>query len=76
MSTTSKPNAKPKLRVASFSISIDGFGAGPSQDRDNPLGVGGMALHEWVFGTRTFQEKLFGREGGATGIDDDFAARG
>ena len=67
---------RPRLRVASFSISIDGFGAGPSQDRDNPLGVGGMALHEWVFGTRTFQKKLFGREGGATGTDDDFAARG
>jgi dihydrofolate reductase len=67
---------RPRLRVASFSISIDGFGAGPSQDRDNPLGVGGMALHEWVFGTRTFQGKLFGREGGATGTDDDFAARG
>jgi dihydrofolate reductase len=66
----------PKLRVNSFSISIDGFGAGPNQDQDNPLGVGGMALHEWVFGTRTFQKKIFGREGGATGTDDDFAARG
>jgi len=76
MSTTSKPHAKSRLRVASFSISIDGFGAGPSQDLDNPLGVGGMSLHEWVFGTRTFQKMLFGRENGSTGIDDDFAARG
>jgi dihydrofolate reductase len=71
MSATSKP----KLRVHCFSISIDGFGAGPNQDRENPLGVGGMAVHEWVFGTRTFQQ-MFGRDGGTTGIDDEFAARG
>jgi dihydrofolate reductase len=64
-----------KLRVHSFSISLDGYGAGPHQDLANPLGVGGMALHEWVFGTRTFQQML-GGEGGATGIDDDFAAHG
>jgi dihydrofolate reductase len=64
-----------KLRVQSFSISIDGFGAGPDQDLANPLGVGGLALHQWVFGTRTFQ-KMHGQGGGATGIDDDFAARG
>jgi dihydrofolate reductase len=66
---------RPKLRVASFSISIDGFGAGPNQNRDNPLGVGGMSLHEWVFGTKTFQA-IHGRGGGTTGVDDDFAARG
>ena len=65
----------PKLRVQSFSVSIDGFGAGPNQDLKNPLGVGGMALHEWAFSTRTFQ-KMFGNDAGATGIDDDFAARG
>jgi len=65
----------PKLRVQSFSLSIDGFGAGPSQSLENPLGVGGLALHEWVFTTRTFQ-KMFGNEGGKTGIDDDFVARG
>jgi dihydrofolate reductase len=65
----------PKLRVQSFSVSLDGYGAGPDQDLKNPLGVGGMALHEWAFATRTFQ-KMFGRDGGATGIDDDFAARG
>jgi dihydrofolate reductase len=66
---------KPRLRVHCFSVSIDGFGAGPNQDRDNPLGVGGMALHEWVFGTRTFQQ-IHGQGDGTTGIDDDFAARG
>jgi len=65
----------PKLRVNGFSISIDGYGAGPSQDLDNPLGVGGIALHDWAFATRTFR-KMFGMDGGTTGIDDDFAARG
>lgn len=65
----------PRLRVNGFSISLDGYGAGPNQDRDNPLGVGGMALHEWVLATRTFR-KMHGQDGGATGIDDDIAARG
>jgi dihydrofolate reductase len=65
----------PKLRVHAFSISIDGFGAGPDQDLDNPLGVGGRALHEWAFATQTFQ-RMFGKEGGTTGVDDEFAARG
>ena len=65
----------PRLRVASFSLSIDGYGAGPEQSLDHPLGVGGMALHKWVIATRTFRQ-LFGQEGGATGVDDDYAARG
>ena len=65
----------PKLRVHSFAISLDGYGAGPDQDLDNPLGVGGEALHEWVFATRTFQTDVrTGRR--TTGVDDDFAARG
>jgi dihydrofolate reductase len=64
-----------KLRVHSFTISVDGYGAGPNQSLDNPLGVGGRAMHEWAFATRTFQ-KMFGSDGGATGVDDDFAARG
>jgi hypothetical protein len=64
-----------KLRVQSFSISIDGFGAGPNQSLDSPLGVGGMALHDWAFTTRTFRQ-MFGDRGGVTGVDDDFAARG
>jgi dihydrofolate reductase len=70
-----KGNPVPKLRVHGFSISVDGFGAGPRQDLENPIGIGGMALHEWAFSTRTFQ-KMFGKDGGATGIDDDYAARG
>jgi dihydrofolate reductase len=64
-----------KLRVASFSISIDGFGAGPNQSLENPIGEGGMQLHEWAFPTRTFQQ-MFGNGSGTTGIDEDFAARG
>jgi dihydrofolate reductase len=65
----------PKLRVHAFSISLDGYGAGPDQDRTNPLGVGGEELHKWFVATRTFRQ-IFGREGGTTGVDDDFAARG
>jgi dihydrofolate reductase len=64
-----------KLRVRSFSISVDGFGAGPDQDLANPLGVGGKALHEWAFATRTFH-RIFGQDGGTTGTDEEFAARG
>jgi len=65
----------PKLRVDAFTISIDGYGAGPDQSLENPLGAGGMALHEWAFATRTFQRMLFGKKDGRTGIDEDFAAR-
>ena len=65
-----------RLRVESFTISLDGFGAGPNQDIDNPLGVGGTSLHAWAIPTRTFQKHLFGVDGGETGVDDDFAARG
>jgi len=66
-----------RLRVESFTISLDGYGAGPDQDLAHPLGVGGTALHGWAMATRTFQTKLFGNaQGGVTGIDDDFAQRG
>ena len=63
-----------KLRVSAFAVSLDGYGAGPDQSLQNPLGVGGESLHEWFFPTRTFQG-MFGK-GGETGVDDDFAARG
>src|SRR5438445_6746351 len=69
-------SSKSKLVVRCFSVSADGYGAGPNQDINNPLGVGGMALHEWVLPTRTLQKMLFGKDGGTTGPDDDFAARG
>ena len=65
-----------KFIVRSFTVSIDGYGAGPNQNIDNPLGVGGFGLHEWLKETRTFQNKLFGKVGGTTGLDNDFAAMG
>ena len=65
-----------RVRVESFTISLDGYGAGPDQDLKNPLGAGGTDLHQWLFPTRTLQRTLFGAEDGTTGIDDDFAARG
>jgi len=64
-----------KVQVKSFSISIDGYGAGAGQSLQNPLGVGGMGLHEWLFATRTFR-KMVGQDGGSTGVDESFAARG
>jgi dihydrofolate reductase len=64
-----------RLRVQSFSISLDGFGAGPNQDLQNPLGVGGPELFDWFFRTRTFQ-RMHGGEGGESGADDDIAAKG
>ncbi len=65
-----------RVRVESFTISLDGYGAGPNQDIKNPLGVGGTDLHQWLYPTRTLQRALFGKDGGTTGIDDDFASRG
>ena len=65
----------PRLRVESFSISVDGYGAAPRQSAEHPLGVGGMALHEWIFPTRTFRQ-MTGNDGGSTGVDDAWAARG
>jgi dihydrofolate reductase len=64
-----------KLRVHNFAISLDGYGAGPNQDLDNPLGGGGLALHDWIVPTRTFQQML-GSDGGQRGVDDDFMVRG
>lgn len=63
-----------KLRVHAFTISLDGYGAGPNQSIENPLGVGGRELHGWYVPTSTFK-RTFGQEGGTTGVDDDFAAR-
>lgn len=65
----------PKLRVHNVSISLDGYMAGPDQDRENPLGVGGPRLHEWAFATQTYR-RMFGEDGGETGLDDRFAAQG
>src|SRR5215207_11473013 len=64
-----------KLRVNAFTVSADGFGAGPDQGHDQPLGRGGEQLHQWSLPTRTFQRNVVRRDGGTTGIDNDFAAR-
>jgi dihydrofolate reductase len=63
-----------KVRVAAFSVSIDGFGAGPRQDLQNPLGVRGFELHSWFMQTAAFK-KMHGQSGGTTGVDNDFAER-
>ncbi|HEY7641477.1 MAG TPA: dihydrofolate reductase family protein [Steroidobacteraceae bacterium] len=65
----------PRLRVHCFSISLDGYGAGPDQRLEQPLGAGGEDVHQWIFPTRTFQQ-MHGDGGGTTGVDEDFAARG
>jgi dihydrofolate reductase len=65
----------PKVRVHTFAISLDGYGAGPNQTKSEPLGEGGESLHDWFVPTRTFQ-RLIGKADGVTGIDDDYAARG
>jgi dihydrofolate reductase len=58
-----------KLRFQ-ITMSLDGYVAGPDQSLDDPLGKGGMALHEWAFATRSFRA-VHGGEGGETGLDDD-----
>ena len=65
-----------RVRVEGFTISLDGYGAGPNQDINNPLGVGGTDLHQWLFPTRMFQRALFGKDDGTMGVDDEFATRG
>jgi dihydrofolate reductase len=65
-----------RLLVRVFSISIDGFGAGPDQDLQNPLGVGGPELFGWFFHTRTWHAMQDGADKGERGVDDDLAAKG
>ncbi|MBS0550077.1 MAG: dihydrofolate reductase [Proteobacteria bacterium] len=64
----------PKVKVAGFAVSLDGFGAGPDQSLDNPLGVRGPEMFQWFFPTRTFRA-MQGKDDGETGIDDDFGRR-
>ena len=64
-----------RIRIESFSLSLDGYGAGPAQSLEHPLGVGGTALHGWAFETRTFRH-MVGQEGGANDADAAFAAHG
>lgn len=63
-----------KVRVAGFSVSLDGFGAGPDQSLEAPLGLRGQELHSWIYGTRTFQT-MIGGKGGSEGVDESFAHR-
>src|SRR5215831_17857947 len=64
-----------RLVVKTFSISIDGYGAGLHQDLQNPLGVGGPELFDWFFHTQTFRQ-MHGQSDGETGVDEDWAAQG
>jgi dihydrofolate reductase len=63
-----------RVRVAGFAVSLDGFGAGPEQSLQDPLGKGGKDLHGWFFGTKTFKA-MFGEGGGSEGVDEAFAHR-
>ncbi|GAB3452805.1 dihydrofolate reductase family protein [Massilia terrae] len=65
-----------ELKVRSFTISLDGFGAGPNQTLENPMGERGGTLHQWFRGTRTFQTMIGNAGKGTDGADEDFAARG
>jgi dihydrofolate reductase len=65
------------VRVCNFSVSLDGYGAGPDQSLEQPLGTNGLALHQWSFATKSFQEVAgISPNTGQTGVDDDFVARG
>lgn len=63
-----------KVKVAAFSISLDGFGAGPDQSEQNPLGKRGQELHNWFYPTKSFQN-MIGKEGGTQGTDNDLAEK-
>ena len=63
-----------KVKVQAFSISIDGYGAGPEQSLQAPLGIGGETLHQWFVPTQTFR-RMTGQEGGTGGVNDEFARR-
>lgn len=64
----------PNVRVAGFSISLDGFGAGPGQSLEDPMGRCGTELHQWFWGTRTFRA-MIGKGGGSEGLDERYAHR-
>ena len=64
-----------KLRVHCFSTTLDGYNAGPHQDLANPVGAGGLAVFGWQFATRAHHQ-MYGKGGGATGVDDDFVTKG
>jgi dihydrofolate reductase len=65
-----------KVRVHNLAMSLDGYVAGPNQSLNDPLGVGGTGLHEWVFATRSGRQMMGGLDGGDEGLDDEFIAKG
>ncbi|RCV86819.1 dihydrofolate reductase family protein [Billgrantia montanilacus] len=65
-----------QLHVSCFSLSLDGYAAGPEQSLENPTGLGGLEIHDWQFATATFRRTVLGEGSGETGVDDDFVARG
>src|SRR5438105_340338 len=73
--TAGTRKAMSKLRVQSFTVSIDGYGAGSNQDLEHPLGLRGPELMEWFFHTRVWR-KMFGQDGGETGVDCKIAEEG
>ena len=64
-----------RVRVHSFGLSLDGYGAGPEQSLEHPLGVGGPQLMQWFVPTRTWRH-ILGQDGGETGVDDTMAEQG
>ena len=66
----------PRLLVHSFTLSLDGYGAGPDQSLESPMGTGGQGLHPWLLNTHYFQTTHFTKPGGSTGTDNDMAIQG
>ena len=67
-------NKTSKVKISAFTISLDGFGTGLNQSKENPMGVNGGELHPWMRPTKMFQ-KMMGKNGGTAGVDNDFAER-
>jgi dihydrofolate reductase len=63
-----------KVKVCAFSVSLDGYGAGPEQSKQEPLGIRGEELHDWIVSSKMFN-KIYGKEGGTEGVDNDFAEK-
>lgn len=61
-----------KVIVKAFSISLDGYGAGPNQTLTEPMGTGSSGLHTWMRTTKMFH-KMIGKDGGTEGLDNDIA---
>ena len=69
-----KNNKMSKVKISAFTISLDGFGVGLNQSKENPMGLKGHELHPWMRSTKMFQ-KMMGKDGGTVGVDNDFAEK-